>query len=307
MILKEFPNIATQEAESRTRTDSRDALPQIGLWRAVGRLATGRLTEVFRAVPTAKASGIPAPYVLKVLRADYENIPGFVQRFCRAARIGRRVSHPSIIPVLDAQVTRPPFYMVLPWIEGASLRELYETPSPIPLPSLLWIVRQIAGALAALFDAGYMHGDVKPDNVIVSRDWHATLVDLEFARKVPPESDDLPAALMGTLPYLAPELVLSNGNPDIRCDIYGLGIVLYEGLVGTCPFPAETPQSLIESLRRHGVPNLRRVMPHLPRSLAELVRSMTAKEPLRRPQTPHDVVATLVDVEIETFSRRQWE
>lgn len=308
MILKEPTKVIHQSRSARNAGGSaEEVLPQVGPWRAVARVGCGRFSDVFRATPAAKPHSLEASYILKVLRDRYENIPENVQCFCRAAQVGKRVSHSSIAPVLDVHVMERPYYLVLPWVEGLSLRAHFQDRHQIAIPSLLWVVRQIADALGALYDAGYLHGDIKPENIIVSPDWHATLIDLEFARKVVPDASDPPVPLLGTAPYLAPEIVLSRSAPDVRADIYSLGIVLYEGLTGSSPFQADTPQSLIKSLRCHGVPNLRQVMPHLPRPLAELVCSMTAKEPLRRPQTPHEVVAALVDMEIETFAQRQWE
>ena len=305
MILRESSTVAARNKSTQAE-DLRSTFPRTGPWRAVSRLAGGRRTELFRAIPAEKPSESNAPYVLKVLRREQENIPESVERFRESVRIGRCVSHPSLVPVLDSRTTKPPYYMVLPWVEGGSLRARFESEQPIALPSLLWVTRQIAGALAALFDVGYTHGDVKPENILVSPDWHATLVDLEFARPIA-DCGDAPIPIMGTPPYLAPEILLSGARVNPRADIYALGIILFEGLAGYSPFRADSPRQLLESLRKHGVPPLRAAMPHLPEALARLVRSMTAKEPLRRPANPHEVVSTLIDMEIETFAQRQWE
>lgn len=305
MILHE-PSAALRRNESTCVEDRVTALPQIGPWRAVSQLARGARGDLFRAVPAGKPAKADAPYVLKVLRREHENISESVQRFRQAVQIGRRISHSSIIPVLDAGTLTPPYYMVLPWVEGDTLRTCFREWRPIAVPSLLWVTRQIAGALGALFDAGYIHGDVKPENILVSSDWHATLVDLEFGRPIVSGENNAPIPIMGTPPYLSPEVLLSGRSPDTRSDIYALGILLFEGLAGYSPFRAENPTRLLESLRTHGVPPLRSAMPHLPKRLADLVRAMTSKEPLRRPSTPHEVVSALIDLEIETFSQRQW-
>ena len=309
MILHEV-SVHSERNEATLAKGREQALPCFGPWRAVTRLACGGRTDLYRAAPVGK-TGAGAPYVLKVLRHDHENIPQSVRRFRQSVEIGRRVSHASIIPVLDFGVAKPPYYMVLPWVEGESLRHRFQAGRPMTVPSLLWVIRQTASALGALFDAGYTHGDVKPENVLVSSDWHATLVDLEFARPIAarpiaarPEASPIP--IMGTPPYLAPEIVLSGAAPDMRTDIYALGIVLFEGLAGYSPFRAESPSRLLESLRTGGVPSLRSSLPHLPKRLADLIRSMTAKDPLRRPAGPHEVVSALIDLEIETFPQRQW-
>ena len=116
----------------------------------------------------------------------------------------------------------------MPWLEGASLAARLADGQQFGVPEALWIARQTAEALDALHAAGWMHGDVTPGNIHVSPTGHVTLLDLNFARR----SDEIGSAvdrpIMGTCSYLAPEYLTSALRPDIRSDIYSLGVVLFE-------------------------------------------------------------------------------
>jgi serine/threonine protein kinase len=129
-------------------------------------------------------------------------------------------------------------------------------------------------------------------------------LDLGFARR---RGEDGPAAgrcLAGTPYYLAPECFSHPPRPDIRSDVYSLGIVLYELLSGRLPFERQDLAGLASQHKRTAAPRLCRLAPHLPPEVARLAHEMLAKDPLRRPQTPGELVARLVGLEIATFTER---
>ena len=148
-----------------------------------------------------------------------------------------------------------------------------------------------------------MHGDIKPSNIFLSPQGHVTLLDLGFARHRD-EKGDRSRLVSGTGYYLAPEHVSVAYCPDIRSDIYSLGVVLYQMLAGRLPLEGATFEEIAIAHKQTVPPNLRRVVSHVPPRVAELVHRMLAKDPLRRPQSPAELVAELVRLEIETFSER---
>jgi len=176
--------------------------------------------------------------------------------------------------------------------------------APVDLPVALWMARQVVEALEALHAAGWMHGDVKPGNVFVSPEGHVTLLDLGFARRRDETGSAVDRLLTGTCNYMAPELITSALRADIRSDVYSLGVVLFELLAGRLPFTGESLAELATKHRQSRPPNLRRLAPHLPQAVVELVQQMLAKDPLRRPQTPRELIDRLVGLEIATFSER---
>lgn len=246
----------------------------------------------------------PADYAVKTLLEQWQNDSAAIETLRREAIVGRKVSHPHLIPILAAHVGAPPYFVVMPWLTGATLAEKLRSGWRPSLPVALWLARQVAEALAALHAAGWMHADVKSSNVFVSPEGHVTLLDLGFARRTDETGSAVDRCVVGTMGYIAPEMITSALRTDIRNDLYSLGVTLFELLAGRLPFTGQSLAELAEQHRQCQPPRLRALAPHLPRGVTRLVHQMLAKEPLRRPQTPGEVVERLVALEIETFGMR---
>ena len=260
--------------------------------------------QVFRARPVGTPANRPGAYAVKVLHPRWEHDAEAVDLFRRQATVSKEVSHPHLVSILAAGISRSPYYVVMPWLAGSTLEDRLGRSPSIDLPNLLWIMRQVAEALDALDTAGWMHGDVKPSNIFVSASSHVTLLDIGFARRVARIGSAVDRPVAGTAHYMAPELIISPPRADIRSDIYSMGVVLFRSLVGRVPFDGNSLGEVTSQHLRSGAPNLRHHVPDLPSSLARLVRDMLAKEPLRRPQTPRELIDRLVPLEIATFSVR---
>ncbi|MBN1589355.1 MAG: serine/threonine protein kinase, partial [Pirellulales bacterium] len=198
----------------------------------------------------------------------------------------------------------PPYFLVMPLLEGQSLRQLLDDGQPVELPTVLWIIRQAAEALDALAAAGWRHGDLKPSNLFVSRDGHVTVLDLGLARRTGESDSVLDRSVTGTCHYLAPEAITSTLASDVRSDIYSLGVVLFEMLSGQLPFSGDSLEAIVRQHREAKVPDLRRMVPHLPSGVVLLVHQMLSKEPLRRPQTPGELIDRLVRLEVQSFGEQ---
>lgn len=272
----------------------------------VEKVAAGSLSEVYRARPADGPTDRPPAYAVKVLRAAWQDDPRPVRLMQREALVGRSVSHPHLISILQARVSRTPRYVVMPWLHGTSLRSRRAAGEAVDLPVALWIIRQVAEALGALHAAGWMHGDVKPGNVLISPEGHATLLDLGFARRADESGSVTDRCVLGTFDYIAPEWITSALRADVRSDIYSLGVMLFELLCGRLPFVADDLAALAEQHLRASPPPLDRLAPRLPPEVVELVRQMLAKEPLRRPQTPGELIARVVPLEIASFEERSY-
>jgi serine/threonine protein kinase len=273
-------------------------------WELVCLAAEGNLAQVYQVRPSGGPDDRPAMYALKMLRPQWLNDAAAVATLRREALVGRQVAHPHLIPVLAGCVSEPPYFVVSPWLEGATLAERRASGEPIDYVDLLWIARQVAEALGALQQAGWMHGDVKPSNIFLSPEMHVTLIDLGFARRPAEVASVADRCVLGTCNYMAPEVITSALRADIRSDIYSLGAVLFEMLSGQLPYRAESLAELATEHRQAPVPDLRRLAPLVPLEVVRLVRQMLSKEPLRRPQSAAELTDRLVALEIACFGHR---
>ncbi len=289
----------------------RNAGGAFGLWRLGRCLHTQGGTDVYEAFPR-HGEQHQARYVLKRLR-DVAPDRAAVAALRREAGAAREVRSPHVVAVLEARVDAPPYYLVMPRLSGRTLAERCAAePTSLPAasrapPSIagaLGIARQVASGLAALHAAGRMHGDVKPSNLIIAPDGHVTLIDLGFARRIDDPADAEDCFVLGTVDYLAPEAVCSRLRSDVRSDLYSLGVVLFEMLAGRRPFLGATTAAVVQAHACEPPPRLRELNSSIPNDVAEVVASLLAKTPLRRPQSATEVVERLARLEIRHFDLR---
>ncbi len=273
-------------------------------WELVEFAGLGSLAHVYRARPAGAPDDRPATYAVKMLRPCWQDDDGAIRLLQREALVGRTVSHAHLVPILAAHVVDPPRLLVMPWLEGASLGARLADGQQFGVPEALWIARQTAEALDALHEAGWTHGDVTPGNLHIASSGHVTLLDLSFAQRADEITAVVDRPIMGTCSYLAPEHLVSALRPDIRSDIYSLGVVLYEIFTGRRPYCSETLIELVNEQRQTSPAELSRLAPHVPGDVVQLVRRMMANEPLRRPQTPRELRDQLIALEIGAFSQR---
>jgi serine/threonine protein kinase len=276
---------------------------RLGPWDLVRLAGEGQLASVYQARPATGPVDQPASYAVKVLRGLWQDDSHALKILAREAQVGRKVAHPHLIPILAAHLSEPPFFLVMPFLAGRTLAEQLRAQISLELPVAFWFARQVAEALEALHQAGWMHCDVKPSNIFISPAGHVTLIDLGFARHFQESSSAADRPVLGTIDYIAPELLYSALGGDFRSDMYSLGVTLFEMLTGRLPFDGQDIAELALQHRQELPGDLRSLVPHLPTRAARLVCQMLAKEPLRRPP-PHDAIERLRALEIETFAER---
>jgi serine/threonine protein kinase len=277
-----------------------------GRYRIDGRLAAGGMGEVFRATHVE----LGRPLALKMMKPELSGDSSFVDRFRREAMTASRLGHPHIVDIIDSgRTAEGQFYFVMEFLEGESLADVIAR-GPVEPRLALTLVSQMAEALDSAHKAGVIHRDLKPDNVIVLQRGgrpFVKLVDFGLAKAVSPSADQKQTTvgiIMGTPQYMAPEQ--AAGLPvDSRADLYALGLVLYELLMGEPPLTGETASLVMAAHISTPAP---RLPDRFPSALRDLVVRMLAKHPDVRPASMAEVLNELraipASVESKPSSRR---
>jgi serine/threonine protein kinase len=275
------------------------ALPKIPGYELLTCLGGGVITSVYR----ARATESDTPCAVKVLRPDWEDQPVAVKLLQREARACLAVQHPHLVRLIEQHVMIAPHFLVMEYLDGESLRQRMRRDFALDLRTALWIARQMAEALGALHRKGFIHGDVKPENIRLADTGKAVLLDLGFTHR-PGENASLSEKgyVLGTVNYLAPELCGQDAKDDARADIYSLGVTLFEMLTGELPHPVGTP---LETMHRHRTEEpklLTDVMPDAPAAVTELIDAMLSRAPNDRPHAGK-VLQKLIQCEIASLGK----
>jgi serine/threonine-protein kinase len=267
-----------------------------GKYRLEGFLSRGGMGAVYRATHVM----LGKPCVVKVIRPDLVTSPELVRRFLREARAAAGLSHPNIVIVFDlGEAEDGTLYIAMELVQGRSLHDVIRQEGRIAPSRTVHLLRQVASALAQAHRQHIVHRDLKPQNLMVTRDSEGreTVKLLDFGiAKTFDENTELTATglTLGTPQYMAPEQVM-GGAIDHRTDLYALGVILYQMLIGEVPFTATSAPAL---LMKHvndvpDPPSRRRPDLHIPAGLEAVALRCLEKEPARRFQSADEFGAAL--------------
>lgn len=252
----------------------------------------------------------------KVLKREYALLGS--SRFLREIRLLTQLHHPGILPLLDSGHTDSLFYFVMPLADGETLQARLDRELQLPLDTVTDVVSQVAVALEYAHEAGVIHRDIKPSNLFLTGD-RVLVADFGVAKDhKPPENETTTSTglVLGTVLYMSPEQADGNLQPDRRSDVYSLGCVAYQMLVGEPPFTGNSSQAVVARHRSMPVPSVRLVRPDLPAGVDGVIRKALAKSPADRYQRASDfanalsdparLAAAASDVEGERPRTRRW-
>lgn len=223
------------------------------------------------------------PVALKVFRPELAAAMG-ADRFLREIQITAKLQHPNILPLFDSGEADGFLFYVMPFVEGESLAELLAREQQLPLPQAVQIAREVAEALSVAHSHGIVHRDIKPQNIMLSRG-HAMVADFGIARAIAEAGAGKlteTGIAIGTPVYMSPEQASATEHIDARTDVYSLGCVLYEMLVGQPPFTGTSAQAIMARQTMEEVPAPHIVRHSIPPDLEQIVLCALEKSPADR-------------------------
>jgi len=216
--------------------------------------------------------------------------------FLREIDVAAGLHHPHILPLHDSGDVDGRLYYVMPHVEGESLRQRLSREGPLPLASARRIAQEVAGALDYAHRQGVVHRDIKPENILL-QDGQAIVADFGIARAITAVVADAGTAetipAIGTPAYMSPEQATGSGGLDGRSDVYALGCVLYEMVIGRPPFTGPTAQAILDQHTVDPVPSLRTVRPEVPPPLDQAITRALQKSPADRFATAGEFVEAI--------------
>src|SRR6266446_4976861 len=242
---------------------------------------------------------------IKVLNPELAAALG-PDRFLREIEIAAGLSHPHILPLYDSGEAGGLLYYVMPFVEGESLRDRLNREQQLPLLDALQITREAAEALAHAHQHGIVHRDIKPENILLLAG-HALVADFGIARAVSEAGGDKltqTGMAIGTPHYMSPEQALGSEHVDARSDVYSLGCVLYEILIGQPPFTGPNSMAIMARHSMEVVPSLQVVRSSVPDEVEDAVMQSLEKTPADRFQTMKEFAERLSEAEAEAATAR---
>lgn len=252
----------------------------------IDKVGSGGMADVYK----ARDQRLNRFVAIKVLKPEYSGDKSFVNKFRGEAQSSAGLSHPNIVNVFDVGDDGNLHYIVMELVEGITLKRFIERKGKLDVKEAVGIGIQIAQGMEAAHDNHIIHRDIKPQNIIISRDGKVKVTDFGIAKAT--TSNTITSNAMGSVHYLSPEQA-RGGYSDEKSDIYSLGVTLYEMLSGKVPFAGDNTVSVaLLHIQGEAMP-LRELDPQIPASLDKIVQKCMQKRPERRYHTASELIADL--------------
>lgn len=249
-----------------------------GRYRLVAQQGSGGMAVIYRAIDQALGRTV----AIKILRPSLTQDQAFVARFRNEARSVANLAHPNIVTVHDVGNDGQTYYIVMEFIEGQDLKKIIKTDGALPPDRALNIAIQICAGIGFAHRAGLVHADVKPQNILVTKDDVVKVTDFGIAQALSgADSGEKQSVVWGSPHYFAPEQARGE-KPTPASDVYSIGIVMFELLTGRLPYTGANQQELALAHIRERVPNVTEFNPNIPPAIANIVYKTMSKEPAAR-------------------------
>ena len=266
-------------------------------YQLIRQVANGGMASIYEALDTR----LDRKVAVKIMHPHLAQDEAFVSRFIREAKAAAALSHPNIVAVQDQgwnQNGVPAVFLVMEYIQGHTLRDYLNERGRFEIKDAINYLSPILSALAAAHEIGIVHRDMKPENILISNEGRVKIADFGLARgeiigsTMTAES----SVILGSVSYLSPEQV-QRGVADVRSDVYAVGIVAYEMLVGEKPFTGDSPIQIAYMHVNQDIPSLRMKRKDIPQSLDDLVLKAANRNPDERPKNAGEFLKALEKIQ----------
>ena len=250
------------------------------------KIGTGGMSDVYR----AKCHKLNRFVAVKVLKQEFSENVNFVSKFRTEAQAAAGMMHPNIVNVYDVGEEHGTHYIVMELVEGITLKQYIEKKARLSVKEAISIAIQVSMGIQAAHNNHIIHRDIKPQNIMISKDGKVKVTDFGIAKAV--TSNTITSNVMGSVHYTSPEQA-RGGYSDEKSDIYSLGITMFEMLTGRVPFNGETTVAIAIKHIQEPMPSPREYIPEIPISVEQIVFKCTQKSPDRRYQSMAEVIDDL--------------
>lgn len=259
-----------------------------GRYRLEAKLGSGGMSTVY----LARDETLDRPVAIKILHREMSEQEDQLQRFRHEARAVAKLSHPNVVAVIDAGEDGGHPYIVFEYVKGETLKQRIARVGAFDAQEAIAYAIEVARGLSVAHSRNIVHRDIKPQNVLIDEEGRAKLTDFGISRQLEQEGVTATGRVLGTTDYVAPEQAMGRGT-DPRSDVYSLGVVLYEMLVGQVPFHADSQVGVAMKHVNEELPDVQRRRPEVSAAVALVVERATAKNPTERYQAIGEMIGDL--------------
>ncbi len=259
-----------------------------GRYKLEAKLGSGGMSTVY----LARDETLDRPVAVKVMHREMSEQPDQIERFRQEARAVAKISHPNVVSVIDAGEDHGYPYIVFEYVEGETLKQRISRVGALDIQESIAYAIEIGRGLTIAHGRNLVHRDIKPQNVLIDDEGRAKLTDFGISRQLEQDGMTATGRVLGTTDYVAPEQAMGHGV-DPRSDIYSLGVVLYEMLVGQVPFHADSQVGVAMKHVNEDLPDVQRRRPEVSAAVALVVERSTAKDPDERYQNVGEMIDDL--------------
>ena len=252
----------------------------------IEKVGSGGMSDVYK----AKCHKLNRFVAIKVLKSEFSEDKTFVSKFRVEAQSAAGLSHPNIVNVFDVGEDNGIYYIVMELIEGITLKKYIERKGQLPVKEAVSILIQISQGIEAAHNNHIVHRDIKPQNIIISKEGKVKVTDFGIARAA--STNTISSNAMGSVHYISPEQA-KGGFIDEKSDVYSLGITLYEMITGHVPFEGDSTVSIALQHVQNELPSPRLDVPELPISVEKIIEKCTQKKQDRRYASVSELLADL--------------